>query len=316
MVLSDAELVREAQRADAASLGILLERHQASLYALALRLLGHGPEAQDAVQETFLIALRDIGQVRRPEAVGGWLRTVVRNVCLRQLRKGREMILFDEPASRLEKELSESSAAEEAIDQLAMREWVWTALSELPEALRVTAMLRYFGGYAAYEEISAILGVPAGTVKSRLNQVKVKLADALLETVGLAHDESRWLAESQTRFFTDAYVEYNRGDGWKMLASVLTEDDFVWGYSDGTALRGRAGRESLANGLDEDSQDGVKLHPTNIVVGKDITILEGIFENPPGDPFHCPPATSMVHFYRDGRIHRVRQYFAPRPERR
>jgi RNA polymerase sigma-70 factor (ECF subfamily) len=315
VVLSDAELVRAVQDSDAVSLGILLERYRAPLYAQALRILGHGPEAQDVVQDTFLIAVRGIEQVREPEAVGGWLRTVLRNVCLRKLGKEREVILFDEPVSRLEKGF-DGSSAEEAIDRLAMREWVWTALSELPEALRVTAMLRYFGGYASYEEISALLGVPVGTVRSRLNQVKVKLADALLETVGLAHDESRRLAESQTRFFTDAYVEYNRGDGWKMLASVLSNDDFVWGYSDGTALRGRAGRESLANGLDEDSQDGVKLHPTNIVVGKNITILEGNFENPPDDPFHCPPATSMVHFYRDGRIHRVRQYFAPRPERR
>ena len=62
-------------------------------------------------------------------------------------------------------------------------------------------MLRYFGSYASYEEISAILGVPVGTVKSRLNQVKVKLADVLLETAGLEHGEARRLTESQTRLF-------------------------------------------------------------------------------------------------------------------
>jgi DNA-directed RNA polymerase specialized sigma24 family protein len=59
-VLSDAELVRTAQGGDAASLGILLERHRAPLYALALRFLGYGPDAQDAVQDAFLIALRAI----------------------------------------------------------------------------------------------------------------------------------------------------------------------------------------------------------------------------------------------------------------
>src|SRR4051794_13943778 len=55
--LDDAELVRAAQNGDATSLGLLLERHRAALYALALRFLGRRPEAQEADQSTFLIAL-------------------------------------------------------------------------------------------------------------------------------------------------------------------------------------------------------------------------------------------------------------------
>jgi hypothetical protein len=45
-----------------------------------------------------------------------------------------------------------------------------------------------------------------------------------------------------------------------------------------------------------------------------VTVVEGRFENPHDDPFHCPPATSLVYFYRDGRIRLVRQYYTPRPE--
>jgi RNA polymerase sigma factor (sigma-70 family) len=86
---SDAELVRTAQSGDAASLGILLESHRAPLYALALRFLGHGPDAQDAVQDAFLLAVRKIGQLKEPEAVGGWLRSIARNVCLSRLRERR-----------------------------------------------------------------------------------------------------------------------------------------------------------------------------------------------------------------------------------
>ncbi len=155
-MLSDAELTRLAQRGDAASLGILLERHRAPLYALALSILGYGPQAEDAVQDTFVVALRKIDQVRDPVAVGGWLRTVVRSVCYTRLREEQAKISFDELPLRTERGFSESSA-EESIEQLAMREWVWTALSELPEILRVTVMLRYFGSYSSYEEISAIL---------------------------------------------------------------------------------------------------------------------------------------------------------------
>src|SRR4051812_35130969 len=69
--------------------------------------LGYTPEAQDAVQEAFLIALRKIDQLREPEAVSGWLRAIMRNVCLSQIRKGQEEILFDELTMRFENEPTE-----------------------------------------------------------------------------------------------------------------------------------------------------------------------------------------------------------------
>lgn len=308
VVLSDAELVRAAQRGDATSLGILLERHRAPLYGLALQILGRGPEAQDAVQDTFLTALRRIEQVREPEAVSGWLRAVLRSVCYTRIRKGQGELLFGEITARLEQEPSEPSS-EEAIDRLALREWVWTALSELSEDLRVTAMLRYFGSYASYEEIAGILGVPVGTVRSRLNQVKAKLADALLKTAGLAHEEARRLAESRIRYFAEATEEYNRGESYEMLASGFSED-FVWAYSGGSVGRGHA----FLDGFAEDLEAGIKMRLTNVLASKDVTVVEGRFENPHDDPYHCPPATSLVYFYRDGRIRLVRQYYTPRPE--
>ena len=100
-MLGDAELVRMAQRGDATSLGVLLERHRAPLHALAIGILGSGSEAQDAVQDAFLIALRRIDQVREAEAIGGWLRVVLRNVCYARLRKRQGDQSFGEiPAPR------------------------------------------------------------------------------------------------------------------------------------------------------------------------------------------------------------------------
>ncbi len=306
----DAELLRAAQSGDVASLGVLLERYRASLYASALRYVGYGTQAEDAVQETFLIALRKVNQVREPAAVGGWLHTILRNACLKRYRENRRESLFDEPP-RLLYQGSFEASAEEAIDRLAMREWVWTALSELPEALRVTAMLRYFGSYSSYEEIAAILGVPVGTVKSRLSQVKAKLADALLETAGIAHDEARRFTESSGRFFAEFYEGHNRGELSRDFLDAFSEDVAVI-FPDETTLRGRGAWVEIFEGT---GGAGVKVYATNVLASKDVTVFEGSFENPPEDPFHCPPATSQVNFYRGGRIHGVRFYYASRPGR-
>jgi RNA polymerase sigma factor (sigma-70 family) len=150
---SDAGLVEAARRGDVVSLGLLPERYRAPLYGLALRILGYGPEAQVA---------RGAAQRVPHEVAGGAGRAPLRR------------------AGSLRRPKTPESSAEETIDRLAMREWVWTALARLPETLRVTAMLRYFGSYSSYEEISAILGVPVGTVRSRLSYSGAKLERVVL----------------------------------------------------------------------------------------------------------------------------------------
>jgi RNA polymerase sigma-70 factor (ECF subfamily) len=229
-----------------------------------------------------------------------------------QLREERGEVPFDQLSGGLGNDPSEPSA-EEYIDRLAMREWVWTALGELPQPLRVTAMLRYFGSYSSYEQISAILGVPVGTVSSRLSQGKLKLADALLKTAGLEHDEARQLTEARARYFNAAWEEYNRGEGYELFVGAFSEDA-VFAFPEGAVWHGR---HHLAKDFEGDLEVGMKLHLTNFLASKDITVMEGDFENPPEDPFHCPPAISMVTFHRSGeQIHRMRLYFtAPTPSR-
>ncbi|WP_427919527.1 RNA polymerase sigma factor [Streptomyces sp. cg40] len=88
------ELTRRAQAGDTGALRLLLTRHQAPMRAVALSLLGYGPDAEDAVQDaalTALTALRRIGDVREPAAVGAWLRAIVRNSARMRLRADREL---------------------------------------------------------------------------------------------------------------------------------------------------------------------------------------------------------------------------------
>jgi RNA polymerase sigma factor (sigma-70 family) len=261
-VLSDTQLTRAAQSGDAASLGVLLERHRAPLYALALRFLGYGPDAQDAVQDAFLTALRTIDRLREPEAVGGWLRGIQRNVCLRRLRERQGEIHFERPEREIELTFLESSV-EEAIENLTMREWVWSALGRLPENLQLTVALRYFSGHSSYKEISAVLGVPMGTVKSRLNTAKLMLAGALLETASLEQDETRRLTEARANFFESAYAEYNPGEGLRSPRQRLLERSRILRLQQGSVhprlrVLGRRPRER-SRARAEDAPDGGRL---------------------------------------------------------
>jgi RNA polymerase sigma factor (sigma-70 family) len=310
--LSDPQLARAAQSGDAVSLGTLLERHRAPLHALALRMLGHGPEAQDAVQDAFLVALRTIDQLREPEAVGGWLRGILRNVCLMRLRERQREIHFERPERDLESAFSEFSV-EEAIDRLAMREWVWSALGRLSEDLQLTATLRYFSSHpSSYEEISAILGVPMGTVKSRLNTAKLKLGEALLQTAGLEHGEARRFTEARANFFEAAYAEYNQRKGYETLASAFSED-LVLSMSKGKMFT--RGYEFLVGDWEDDLEVGVKMVPKEVISSKNVAVIECDIENPPDSPHTCPPAVSQVAGYRDGKIHRLHWHFPAKAAR-
>ena len=78
--------MRAAQAGDVASLGTLLTRHRPAQLAVAYAVLGAGPDAEDAVQEAALLALRRIGDLRDPAAAGPWLKMIVRNASRRPLR--------------------------------------------------------------------------------------------------------------------------------------------------------------------------------------------------------------------------------------
>ncbi|WUL73732.1 hypothetical protein OHA62_08075 [Streptomyces sp. NBC_00343] len=86
--IEDAALTVAAQAGNVASLGLLLERHRAGMRAVAVSVLGPGPDVDDVMQDAALTALRRVGDVRDPEAVGPWLRMIVRNHARSLLRGG------------------------------------------------------------------------------------------------------------------------------------------------------------------------------------------------------------------------------------
>lgn len=302
----DFDLVRTAQAGDAGSLGLLLARHRARMYAVALAMLGHSQDAEDAVQEAALIALRRFGDVRDPQAVGPWLRMVVRNVCRAQLRRMSAVPVAEVGVTVAADRSDRPPDPAEVLDQHTLRDWVWNALEDLSPTLRLVTMLRYFTDVTSYEDIAALCDTPIGTVRSRLNQARTKMVGALLGSADRAYDDATVRNRLHRRLAEETLVAARHGQ----LASALSE---WWSpQADVTWPTGRhTGIAYLPTAFDRDLSDGVRHELLNVVAGRDVVIWEAALLNPPEDPFHCPPSVVWVHLLEQGRVSRLR-LFHPR----
>jgi RNA polymerase sigma factor (sigma-70 family) len=305
--LSDVALMDAIRGGDVAALGLLLERYRPALLSAAIRIVGSGPEAEDAFQETCLIALRHIGSVRDPEAVGFWLHTVLRRACLQQKRRRRGEVLTHE----LPEITDHRESPERRLERLELRDWVRGAIDRLPEALRVAAMLRYFGSYDSYDEVAAILGIPIGTVRSRLSEARAKLADALLASAGLIHDDRRANDRARERFWLDEFRGiFERGESRRFVSHFSPELLVVWSTG-----RRAQGRRHLAAEIDGDLAAGVRLDLERVVGSGGITVVEARFVNPASAPEHCPPGISLVLAGQAERPSGIHLHLAARPPR-
>jgi len=152
--------------------------HLTAAYNLARWLTGNEHDAEDAVQESYLRALKFFSGFRggssRP-----WLLAIVRNTCYTWLRRNR----MEEPGMELDEELhvDTSSPSPEAILLAAARsDLVRRALEELPAEFREIVILREMEGLS-YKEIAEVTAIPVGTVMSRLARARARLQKLLGE---------------------------------------------------------------------------------------------------------------------------------------
>lgn len=169
----DARDVRRAQAGDRAALDALLRRHYDRIRALCRRIVGNDADADDATQEALILIARGIGRFDGRSAFGTWAYRVTTNACLDELRRrGRR----PQPAE-IDDERSEASGR--ALDQsVAGRLDIDAALAQLPTEFRIAVVLRDLC-QLDYREIADTLGVPAGTVRSRIARGRAHLARLL-----------------------------------------------------------------------------------------------------------------------------------------
>jgi len=147
------------------------------VFNIAYKFVGRHDEAEDLTQEIFLKIFRSLGTFDRRANFQTWLISVSRNLCIdhyRSVRKERETIDRAIDAGELAPEADEPGpvAALEQRDRVAL---LRQALAALPEALRTAVLMRDIQELS-YQEIAERLGLPEGTVKSRINRGRAELA--------------------------------------------------------------------------------------------------------------------------------------------
>ncbi len=183
----DLPFVRACRDGDREAFGVLVERHQKKMMNTAYRMLGDYDEACDVVQDAFVSAFRSIGAFREESRFVTWLTGIVINrgrTRLRQLASRRRL----EGPSRdgMDRADSGPDAGNPVFDTVAKRERstrIQACISGLDEDQRVVLVLRDIQEFS-YEEITDILKIPDGTVKSRLFRARLALRNCLKETMG------------------------------------------------------------------------------------------------------------------------------------
>jgi RNA polymerase sigma-70 factor (ECF subfamily) len=172
----DSEAIRRWRKGDEQALLGLVQRHQATVYNIARRLLGNDDEAQDAAQEAFVRALAALPGFRGESSFRTWICRIVTRLCFDQLR-ARPL----RPAPLKETDSAVAHAEQEILDRAVLEK----AIADLAPMYRAVIVLRHVE-QLSYEEISKILKLPLGTVKTHISRAREHLRKELGADFGLS----------------------------------------------------------------------------------------------------------------------------------
>lgn len=166
-------LIRESLDGSLEAWGEIVRRYKDAVFGVALGILGSAPDAEDAMQDSFIRAYENLEKFDINRKFSTWIFTVTSNLCKNKLRRERflaplrgvaSMVSGDDPAEQVERD-----------ERAAL---VREALAELEEKYRAPLVLRFYGELE-YQEIAEALNIPAGTVKTRIHRGKRALKDLL-----------------------------------------------------------------------------------------------------------------------------------------
>lgn len=184
---AEAEHLQRALGGDLDAFNALVELHQRSVFNLCLRMIGNASGAEDATQDAFVSAFRNM-RTFRGQSFRAWIMRIAANACTDELRRRsrRPAVSLDAapPGSEEPPDVADTGAGPELQAlRSEQRAEVQAALLKLPHDQRLAVVLCDIQGYA-YEEIAEAMHVNVGTVKSRIARGREKLRKLLVREAG------------------------------------------------------------------------------------------------------------------------------------
>lgn len=193
--VSEDKLIRQGQRGDQEALETLFRRYHRPLFQTALRVLGNAEEAEDALQDGFLSAFRNLKRFEGRSQFSTWLTRIVINAALMRRRSARARPAVSLDETPLENELpaaeryaDDGPTPEQVFASAEIREMIDSNLNELSPLLRTAFVLREVQGYSTGEAAKK-LGVTENTLKARLWRARHQLAERLGRRLRRIHDD-------------------------------------------------------------------------------------------------------------------------------
>ncbi len=193
MALRDFEekrLVKQARDGDVEAFERLIESVKLLVINTAYQYLKDYEDALDCSQEVFIKAYRNMASYRENSAFSTWIYQITKNQCIDMLRRNKttnlsiEESMEDEDAPEIQLSAPESQQPENNAIRNRQIETVRRAIDQLPDKLREVCVMRDIQELS-YQEISELLDIPEGTVKSRLNSARIKLRKILEKQIEL-----------------------------------------------------------------------------------------------------------------------------------
>ena len=177
----DAELIERCLRKDNSAWERIVSRFKRKVFHIAYKFTGRHDDAEDLTQEIFLKVFRSLEKFNRDADFSTWLSSVARNYCIDHYRasKREKEVLVDDLVAFDLAPAPIGSNPHRALEDRDRRSFLRRGLEALPEKLREAVVLRDLQGLS-YQEMAERLGLPEGTVKSRINRGREELSRLLL----------------------------------------------------------------------------------------------------------------------------------------
>lgn len=179
----DAQLIRDALAGRSAAFGELVRRYQDRLFNTLYHVIGDREDALDIAQEAFVQAFMRLDSFQHSSAFYTWLYRIAFNIAASQRRRRRPAVSIEHAQEVSGDEpVDDQDGPGERLEQVERIQQVQRAIAALSEEHRVILVLREIDG-CCYESIAEVLGLPVGTVRSRLHRARLHLREYLREVL-------------------------------------------------------------------------------------------------------------------------------------